>query len=239
RLWGWGPAKEALPGLKALAYVYRHPDRARTTPKYDILRAYGIADDDIVFTDRPVRLRSLIGATDMWHNNQPYSVHPDLPTVWRRIAEGLPRPDAPQFDRIFVGRGSKYRRRTCRNASAVEQLFADHGYEIIYPEKWSLPQQAQIFGRSRVIAGFGGSGLFNMLFAQRLEAMIILNQDSYYHRNEHLFTALLGPEVHYFWSAADLPQDASGQNLQASESDWDFDMSRHGPELRSLLRRLS
>ncbi len=237
RLWGWEEAKRQLPELKAIFSV-QNVKAVTKSPKYQILRAYGIAAEDIVWTNRFVTMDSLVGATDMWHNNVPHYVHPDLPEVWDRIGAGMIDREQPTFDKIFISRGPNYRRRICRNADEVEAVFRQQGFEIIYPEEWSLPQQAAIFAAARVIAGFGGSGLFNLMFAQNLEVAIFLNQDSYYHRNEHLFTSLIGGTIHYYWSPADLTQDAGGQNVAAAESAWDFAFDRHGEDLRGLLNSL-
>jgi capsular polysaccharide biosynthesis protein len=237
RLWGWQQAKDADPDLKAIFSVV-HPKSARRSAKYRILRAYGIAEDDIVWTSRPVWLHSLVSATAMWHNNEPYSVHPGIETVWERLRTELIDPDVRTYDKVFISRSAKFSRRTCRNAELVEKLFESHGFTIFYPEDVDLSVQAAVFAGARVIAGFAGSGLFNILFARNVETTIILSQDAYYHRNEHLFTSLLGGTVHYFWSMADKPHAESDNDDAASRSSWEFDFTRHGAALSEVLDSL-
>lgn len=237
RLWGWDQAKAQYPDLKAIFSVVRRKD-TKPQPKHRILRAYGIAEQDIVWIDRPVYLTSLISPTSMWHNHAPYYVHPELPAVWDRLRTSLMDADAPSFERIFVSRTQRFSRRTCRNAEQLEQIFVRRGFTIVYPEQLDLSAQVKIFAEAKVIAGFGGSGLFNMMFAQRLESMIILNHDSYQHRNEHLYTSLLGCDVHYFWSTADIPQPGKSSSLAATESDWEFDFERYGKALAEVLDAL-
>lgn len=234
RLWGWELAKAELPGLKAVFSVQNRRGVA-TSPKRRLLQAYGIADDDIVWTDRPVNMSSLVGATCMWHNDNPYYVHPDIRAVWERLGAGLIDPTVTTYDKVFVSRGPGYRRRSCRNADQVERTFADQGFQIIYPETMDFAAQAAVFADARVLAGFGGSGLFNIAFARRLEVGIFLNQDAYYHRNEHMFTSLLGGNIHYFWSPADVKPAGLEPDHLASESSWAFDLARHSRDLASVL----
>lgn len=237
RLWGWDQAKAQYPDLKAIFSVIRRKD-TKPQPKHRVIRAYGIAEQDIVWIDRPVYLDSLVSPTSMWHNHVPYYVQPQLDEVWDRLRSSLIDPDAPTYERIFVSRTQRFARRTCRNAEQVERVFADRGFTIIYPEQLDLSVQVKIFSAAKVIAGFGGSGLFNMMFAQHLEAMVILNHDSYQHRNEHLYTSLLGGNVHYFWSPADIPQPGGAPSLTATESDWEFDFARHGKALEEVLDKI-
>lgn len=237
RLWGWDQAKQAYPDLKAIFSVVR-PWASAPQPKHRLLRAYGIADADIVWVHQPVYLTSLVSPTSMWHNHAPYYVHPQLRTVWDRMREALVDPSAPCHERIFVSRSGQYARRTCRNAAQVEELFAARGFTIIYPEQLDLGIQVGIFSSAKVVAGFGGSALFNVMWARNLQTMIVLNHDSYQHRNEHLYTSVLGGEVHYFWSTADVPQPARGVSLAATESGWEFDFARHGATLTHLLDSL-
>lgn len=237
RLWGWEQAKEQFPDLKAIFSVVRRTDK-KPQPKHRVLRAYGIAEEDIVWIDRPVFLNSLVSPTSMWHNHAPYYVHPEITRIWDRLGDALIAPDAPRYERIFVSRSQRYQRRTCRNAQQVESVFAERGFTIVYPEDLDLSEQVGIFRAAKVIAGFGGSGLFNMMFAQNLQSMVILNHDSYQHRNEHLYTSLLGCDVHYFWSTADIPQTGRMPRLEATESNWEFDFARHGKQLEAVLDAL-
>ena len=80
-----------------------------------------------------------------------------------------PATDPAGSERLFVSR----RRhgdlnRLCRDADQVESVFADHGFDIVYPEDYSLPDQAALFRTARVVAGFGGSGMFNLMHCQQL-----------------------------------------------------------------------
>ena len=237
RLWGWDQAKAEYPGLKALFW---HDRKAVTgaEPKFRIPQAYGIPMDDIVWTRGPARVDSLVAPGLMWHNRSPFYAHPGLREVWQRLGSGLIDDAAPTYDRVFVGRAEQYARRACRNNADVQRFFTDRGFTVVYPELLDLSAQAAVFANAKVIAGYGGSGLFSVLFARNLQALIVLNQHSYAHRNEQLFAAVLGVPLHYFWSRADISHPPGARSFAATESEWEFDFAHNGAELADLLAQL-
>ena len=237
RLWGWAEAKRAFPDLKAVFHA-RRPREAATALERYILQGYGIAAEDIVALNDPVYLESVVSASPMWHNHLPHYVHPDITGVWQRLAEGLIDGHTPTYDRIFVSRTSRWKRRVCRNAADVERVFEAHGFTVIYPETLDLGVQAGLFANATVIAGFGGSALFNMIYARKLQTLIVLSHEAYTARNEHLFSCLRDITVHYFWSLPDIPHPPGGWLQEAFYSSWEFDFARNEGPLRSLLSSL-
>lgn len=236
RFWGWETAKASIPDLKVI--LRKFPKDLEPKLDRDFFRAYGIADSDIVWTDNPVFLESVVSASPMWHNEEPYYAHPDLQAVWDRLAEVLVDASAATPEHIFVSRSSRWGRRTCRNATDVEQFFQDRGFTIVYPEHLDLSEQATVFANARIIAGFGGSAMFNMMYAKNMTTAIVLSHEAYTARNEHLFTSLLGGDVHYFWSSPDVAHPEKGWSQDAFYSDWDFDFERNRASLGNLLSSL-
>jgi capsular polysaccharide biosynthesis protein len=243
RLWGWERARAEFPDLKALFHT--RPARAEYGPLNRVTEgtlerllftAYGIDPDQLVSTDRRVRLRSVVGASPMWHNAAPYSAHPAIRETWDRITTGLLKDrDASPHDRIFVSRGSRYaNRRGCTNQSEVEEVFASHGFHVFYPEELPLPEQAALFAGARVVAGFAGSALFNLMHCRRLEAIVVLGQNIYPARNEHLFAATLGADLHYFWMPPD-EWDPNGPVRKEKSVSYSVDLSVYGEQLAAVL----
>ena len=246
RLWGWDRAKEQLPDLKAIFRI-RYPNERTPALERRVFGAYGIAPDDICWVDEPVWLESVVAATPMWHNQFPHYVHPDLASVWARIRDSLLAEGTPPtvgFERsggtrIFVSRRHVTTNRACRNAREVEAFFLERGFDIVYPEDHDLAVQAAIFDRAEVVAGFGGSAMFNVMFSRGYRAMILLNHEAYTARNEHLFTVLLGGDVHYFWSTPDLPHPDGEWSAEAYYSAWAFDFERNSGPLDEVIRGLA
>lgn len=236
RLWGWDRAKELIPDLKVI--LRKHPKELEPCLEKRFFEAYGIAADDIVWTDRPVYLESVVSASPMWHNAVPYYAHPGLRKVWERLGRGLIDRTAPAHERIFVSRGDQWGRRTCRNKRDVEQFFRSNGFTVVYPEDLDPREQASIFAGATVIAGFGGSAMFNMMFSQKMATVIVLSHEAYTARNEHLFTSLLGGDVNYFWSVPDIQHPENGWSQDAFYSDWEFDFERNRKPLEELIKWL-
>lgn len=237
RLWGWDEAKRRLPDLKVV--FHPRPDQDPGVERA-LFTAYGIDPDDLVAVSEPVWLESVVSASPMWHNADPHFVHPELSQTWDRLGAGLLEgaSDLETAPRVFVSRGDTLGQRVCRNAREVEARFAAHGFLVVYPERHPLPDQVRLFRDARVVAGFGGSAMFNVMHTERLETLIVLNQSSYFPRNEHLFAALKGGESHYFWSASDVEPPEDGVTRAALQSSWEFDVATLGADLDRLLSSL-
>jgi capsular polysaccharide biosynthesis protein len=235
RLWGWWPAKQEDPSLRILCRI--HPTRGDTSAERletFLLPALGISPEDIVWVDGPVEVESLVGCTPMWHNAPPFYFHPAILETWARLRAAVLPPDAPAGPtRLFVTR--RVGGRPCSNVDEVEELFAAHGFTVVSPEQHSVPEQAALFANARVVAGLGGSGMFNLAYAQRVETVIVLNQWAYRARNEHLFAAAHGADLHCFWSRPDADHPAGGFSYDAHQGPWSFDLATNGPPLRRLL----
>jgi capsular polysaccharide biosynthesis protein len=236
RLWGWDAARRQVPGLRALFHT--NPARGRDgSLERRLFTSFGIQESDLVWSDRPVRLRSVVGASPMWHNHRRYYAHPGLRDTWARITHGLLAGAEPSsHERIFVSRGDSFsHRRGCLNRDEVEALFADRGFHVFYPEEHSLEEQAALFAGARVVAGFGGSAMGNLMHSRRLEALVILSHNAYTGRNEHLFASLLGAELHYFWQQADVAPPRVGRSRESDRSSFTVDLAGQGEDLRRVL----
>jgi capsular polysaccharide biosynthesis protein len=233
RLWAWDEAKRQFPDLKALFAV----PRGRTEDEIlsRLLPAYGIPESDLVAVNEPVRVRSVLGAMTMWHNQHPHFVHPDIAQTWARISPNIADPDAPTYDRVFVSRSDAVWARKCHNLAEVEEFFAENGFTIVYPEKLDLAVQAAIFRSARVIAGFGSSAMCNLMYAENLQRLIVLTHEAYTARNEYLYASVVGADVDYFWSTPDVPRDPLRYNPKAFVSDWSFDFERNRVPLEKVL----
>jgi capsular polysaccharide biosynthesis protein len=236
RLWGWRPAKEADPSLRIL--VRQRPGLdAPDCPEARLLPAFGIAPEDIVWVDGPVTVTRLVGCTPMWHNAPPFYAHPAIRETWSRLRIGLigsePVDEVPP---IFVTR--RQWNRPCSNVEEVERFFSERGFRIVVPEELSVTEQVAMFAGARVVAGFGGAGLFNLAYAESVETVIVLNQSAYHARNEHLFAAVQGAELHSFWSSPLLEHPPGGYSQHAHQSPWTFAFEQNAEPLDRLLRRL-
>lgn len=231
RLWAWDEARAAIPGIKGL---YRLPDGAqRPTYERRLFEAFGIPSDRIHWATSNVAVESYVSATMPWHNGRPHHFHPEVRKVWRRLRSSLVQTGRATPERIFVSRG--HRDRGCRNQGELEAWFAERGFEVVYPERLSLEDQATVFANARVVAGFAGSALFNLLYSEGVERLIVLTHEQYIARNEWLFGVCLAEELHYFWSEPDTIAGPGVDNAESFHSTWAFDFGRFGAELEEAI----
>ena len=243
RLWGWDAAKRDDPTLKMLCRL--HPQRPQTPStrlETQLLPAFGVDPADIVWVDRPVHVDSLYGCTPMWHNTAPFYAHPAMAAIGDRLGAGLARGGrgsgntAGNPAKVFVTRRAG--KRLCRNVATVEERFERAGFVVVQPELLALGEQVELFRHARVLAGFGGAGMFNLAYAREVETVLVLNQAGYHARNEQLFAAVRAAECHTFWSAPDHEQPSEGFDYRAHKSDWEFDLEANRAELDDVLGRL-
>ena len=229
RLWAVPAARELAPDLKALL-DRRNRKSGVASYELEVFGAAGFCESDIVLHHRPVRVERLIAASPMWA--LPTHVHPDIADLWQTIGERIAAraPEATHAARIFLSR--RQARRGCRNLDEVEALFAAYGFEILYPEDLPLPAQIKMFRQAEVIAGFAGSGMFNMQFCPTPRHVIVLAPTSYPSRNEYMICAAAGHRLDYVWSTPD-PDEVRGPKPQYAG--FRFDFENEGVFLREIL----
>lgn len=233
KLWGWRDAKKQNPNLKAF---YRTPS-ADYVPTFEktLFEAYGIAADDIHWDHRNVTVDTFLSGSQAWQNGGWHYVHPVMLETWKRLRKSLVQdaPDSPK--KIFVSRKFSTENRALRNIAEVEEFFTENGFAIVYPENLTTAEQATVFGNATTIAGLAGSGMFNMLFADHIDKVLLLSHDAYTARNEHMYASVLADEFHYFWSRADKQHPAGKFSMEAFHSAWDFDFDANRAALERVL----
>lgn len=235
KLWGLKQARAAHPDMKILLSTLQ-PGGEPSTVQRTLLAAWGVAPTDIVCIDRPVRVDTLIGCTQMFYNG--IYVHPEMHEIWGRLREGLRTPAAdrrPSPRRIFVTRPPDALR-PCRNGPEVEALFAEHDFEIVRPESLTIREQVDLFADAEVVAGFGGSGMFNAVYCTRPGRRIVISSDRYIARNEWAISAAKGDDYHHFFGEAELRPGDTTAKWRVFQSPFSFDFARDGAALRALLQ---
>ena len=233
RLWGWDLARAEFDDLRLLLSVRKPGDRV---PSFvlEMLRAYGIDEEQISVIDRPTQVERLVGATPQFHNGR--YADPDIEQIWSRIAERLVDREASPPARIFVTRPPGLARR-CHNGADVEAEFAAHDFAMVQPGALSIADQATLFAGAKVIAGYGGSAQFNAIHCPGPTTRIVVASESYYASNEWLISAVKGDDYHHFWCRPDVPR-ATTYESASFHSDFTFDFGRDGEALRDLIAGL-
>ncbi|SKB82091.1 Capsular polysaccharide biosynthesis protein [Arthrobacter sp. 49Tsu3.1M3] len=234
RLWGWNESKVLYPNLKALVSP-KLGERDIPTYEIKILNAFGISDADIVRISHPTRVERLLAATPMFSN--PKYVVPEIDSVWSTISKNLRSNISSGIDKVFLSRQTGLAR-NCRNSTAVEAMFRQHGFTILRPEALPLGDQIELFSGASVVAGYGGSALLNGVFSDHPSTRIVIAPDTYNTANEYLISSITGDDFHYFWCKADVPHPPDRWTWEAFESPYEFDFDRDGDQLDKLLASL-
>lgn len=227
RMWSWPAALEVDPDVRVLMTAARlRPDIAEW--EFDFYEACGIPRDRIVKVDHAVRVERLLSGTPMFSN--PQYVHPRIVETWDQVGDTLAaraeqREDRPR--RIFIAR--RIKKRSCTNADEVEAIFAEHGFEIVYPEDYPLGEQVAMFRAADVVGGYAGSGMFHIAFVAHPQRVIQVGSDAYTPRNEVLMAAIRGHRIDAVVSKA------ANRKVQSA---FTVDLEREGPYLRSILESL-
>lgn len=230
RMWSWPEALEIDPEVRVLVGAARKRPQLAAW-EYDFYEACGIPRDRVVRIDGQVRVERLLSGTPMFSN--PNYVHPRIVATWDRIGDTLAAQAAQAVDRdrperIFVAR--RLAKRSCTNAAEVEALFAEHGFEVVYPEDHPLGEQVAMFRAAGVVAGYAGSGMFTTAFVPHPQRLVLLGSTAYTPRNEVLIAAVRRHRIDSVVCLADDPHDV--------HSAFRVDLEREGPYLRSVLASL-
>jgi capsular polysaccharide biosynthesis protein len=230
RLWAWPAARDAEPGLKAIMH---QKDRDLHGFELDLYEAAGVPREDLVFVRRPVRVERLVAATPMF--SQPEYVHPGIAELWAAVSDRLAAVagPTPAMRKVFCARRTT--KRPCHNAAEVEALFAGHGFDVIFSEDFPLSQQAVIFRRAEVVAGFAGSALFNLCLSRSAKKVVMISSESYTAQNEYLIASVLGHELNVAWCRPDLQMPADRFHRPAFHSGFTFDPDREGRFVEEVL----
>ncbi len=232
-VWGWEAAKARDPGLRALVFA---PPRGEVAAwAWRLWEAAGLARADVEVLPGPVRVERLLACSPMLRIKQ--YAHPAMADVWGRAGETLAaastREDWPA--RVFHTRRGRTRR-ACHNVAEVEAFFAERGFTVLAPEDHDLADQVDLARHAEVVAGFAGSGMYQIAFTREQTKVIALATEAYPAHNEHLMAALLGHDLHLVVCTPDVRRpDPEKFSADAYASGFTFDAAVDGAAVDAAL----
>lgn len=78
------------------------------------------------------------------------------------------------FRKLFISRKNCWWNHRLVNDINIEQIFKEHGFEIICPEEMSFQDQLKTFSEAECIAGASGAAFTNILFANKNAKIICI-----------------------------------------------------------------
>jgi capsular polysaccharide biosynthesis protein len=233
--WGWRVALERHPDLRAL--VFTKPGTGLATWELDLLAAGGVDADRVVVAHEPTVVDTLVGSSPLF--GMPAYVHPTIATTYAEVGTrlaGRATSDGPSPRRVFCSR--RPGKRSCHNAAAVESLFAAHGFTVVFPEDHPLADQVRMVREADVVAGFAGSGMFQIAFAGGPKHVILVSSESYTASNEYLISSVVGHRLDLVLCRPDVPKTERRFDNRSYQSDFTYDDAREGVFLREALASL-
>ena len=234
KYWGWTIARERNPDLRVVMTHQAKKDRLPAW-KAQILGALDIPLDDILWVtqEEAVTVDSLVAAMPQLEN--PKYVDRGLVDTWEALYAGLGEDPTPHDrpEKVFLSRRTRSQR-WCTNTPEIESFMAGQGFAVLYPEDLPYAEQAHTFRAAKVIAGFAGSALFNMMLNPKAR-IVVLSSRAYVAANEYLFASAAGHEIHYFWAPPLIDQPSDGFTVDAYRSDFEFPLDEHRAELIKAL----
>ncbi|GAA3697977.1 hypothetical protein GCM10022399_12910 [Terrabacter ginsenosidimutans] len=232
RYHGWTEARRLDPDVRPLISLR---EGQTEVPDYQrrLLDALGIPADEVAYVphDAAVRPEVLYAVTPGF--SMPHYVDLGLGALYAEIGRRLHTPHLETPERLFVSRRPGGWR-TCHNLPEVEEWFRREGYTVVYPEDHSFGDQISMFRQARRIAGFGGSGMFSLMFAPGARC-VLLSGNANTANNEYLIGSVVGLDLHYFWSPSDIQHPEGGWTNEAFHSGFTFELDRFADDLRATL----
>jgi capsular polysaccharide biosynthesis protein len=233
--WGWRVALERHPDLRALVFTKPGTELARW--ELDLLAAGGVEADRVVVAHEPTSVDTLVGSSPLF--GMPAYVHPTIATTYAEVGTrlaGRASAGGPSPRRLFCSR--RPGKRSCHNAAEVESLFAAHGFTVVFPEDHPLADQVRMVREADVVAGFAGSGMFQIAFAGGPKHVILVSSESYTASNEYLISSVVGHRLDLVLCRPDVPKTKRRFDNRSYQSDFTYDDAREGAFLREALSSL-
>ena len=222
RMYGWDIARQIFGNeVKLIIASKRTPDNFQL----GLLAAAGASSDDIIRISRLVRCKRLLLATQSL--GVEYYASPTSARLWTAIRDRTARRDLSLPDRVYLSR-SLAPIRPLMNEPEVERIFARFGFTIVRPELLSAEQQNALIANALLVAGPGGSGMYNLAFQGRLRSAFILVREDRLQLTEMLVSAGRSCDLWYHLGRREnpgLPWDATAwfvdpARLASDVADW-------------------
>lgn len=166
----------------------------------EILARFGRTPEDIVTFDAPRRVpRVTIPDPSFVERSHAHAVFGELmrfvggPFWSHDIVDRETRPAYLSKSRLAGGVNRLI------NEADLERELERRGFDVIYPERLTLPEQVSLFATRRFVAGTAGSALHTALMSAPGRRILALNIHQHLHANYALFDRLGGQRAFYYF----------------------------------------
>lgn len=112
--------------------------------------------------------------------------------------------------RLFIAREAGGKRDLINQEDLIHEC-SKHGFEVIYPERYSIYEQAKIFSSAEAIIGVKGAALTNIMFCTRPSSVMVLSPAGW---TDRFFWDIAGQsQMHYLEVFGDLDSGEAMPNF--------------------------
>lgn len=129
-------------------------------------------------------------------------VHPDFVEPMHRIGDALFSSTSRHNNEtpVWLSKSRMHKNSVAHvvNEDILEEMLADCGFDIIYPEQLSLPQQVELFSTRRHILGFAGSAFHNHIFSRNPPKLTCITLGDFVNSNLIMLDKINGVDAKYY-----------------------------------------
>lgn len=163
----WFVVGQLKNGRKLLAHSDHGPESYFENPYMGpLLRAAGLSLSDFVSPTVVTRFRNVLVPSPAFveQNHASLSYIPELHAIGRKLLKGATPERGARCAYLSKSQMPAGSVSWISNEYELENLLRSAGFDIIYPEKLSIPEQVEIFYKYRSIVGFVGSAFHSNVF---------------------------------------------------------------------------
>lgn len=193
-------------------FLHKTPDPEKFSPAKICFDCFGIDPGKFVLLTGPAGFDRITVPPPFFEIN--YFVNERMGVVYKKIQEFavcLRSSGVGWIDRVrgwsadgdlklYLSRRKARGYHPMNNEREVERVFAEAGFKILHPERWSFEQQLALFSRAEVIAGAEGSALHNSLFMKKGSKVLSIGtprEPSGFNLNQSLCNSLNNVSIAY------------------------------------------
>lgn len=209
---------DVLPRIKLYSKVFDQVDHfcvASSVPQkfLDVLPLFGIPKEKLLLVkdDEKLRFQNLFVASLPGSEGRAPKWAVDF--VREKL---LPESNSAEPKRkIYFKRGTGVERKIL-NEDAVINILSEQGFEIVEPDKLTIPQQAALMQEAKVVVSAHGAALTNLLFASKNCSLIEIFTPDYF-RTDCFYTLAGMLDISYWYILGTKPKNAAWGDIEVPE----------------------
>jgi len=170
----WGALEHRTPGMKFVFVNNRNIDIPHWL--YKFMEMLGISKNDVVILNSSCKFRRVFVPEQAFKLSNTVWFAPEFRLAFRTMADNVK--SKYNYDKVYVSRSMLPKDMKTYGEEKIQNIFADNGFKIIYPETMDLMEQIAIIKNARVLAGCAGTALHLALFMKNADSVIQIKRNS-------------------------------------------------------------